>query len=418
VQQDEEATSEEDEEGFKRPKAYDTPVAFGPPLQVRWGGKTREYHDGLGLCSPLRWHPDRRFFHSTISKALYNLVESYVNKWFPDNQKAAIAFSLKKFPAQPFPESELADLRQSWFALLEDPAKAAILSPGQPFFLEAASQTLEAMGDPDYRILTKAKHSYDTGVPLGCGPKGMPRTPAVFRRKTHWRKLDDSETDHDMQNYKTAKEATDSLLASFKEEEEMGMMYRIPIEQAKERWREGELRIAALGAIQKPDGSYRVLHDATHGVMVNGEIRIRDLVDSPRAGEAACVQRICKDKAYSVYFCLAADIKKAHRRYKHRPEDHGKLACRLEDDLSTVWINAVGTFGTSSAAVWWTRLIALMGRIVGRMFAQAWVFHLMMADDLLAIAGGPGMWKHLLMTIVAYIMLGSPLFVGEVSRRL
>ena len=34
----------------------------------------------------------------------------------------------------------------------------------------------------------------------------------------------------------------------------------------------GEVCVAALGAIEKGDSSFRVIHDATHGVKVNPQI--------------------------------------------------------------------------------------------------------------------------------------------------
>ena len=172
----------------------------------------------------------------------------------------------------------------------------------------------------------------DTHSVIDMGDQDFKISIDYYNEKTKWRRLDESEQDFDMKNYKTAREANDALLQSFQEEEKLGMMYQIDAEVAARKWPGRELRVAALGAIQKPDGTYRVLHDGTHGVQVNCDIKMRDLVDSPRAGEAACVMQVCKQKGYPVYFALAGDIKKAHRRYKHRESDHGKLACRTEGD--------------------------------------------------------------------------------------
>jgi hypothetical protein len=65
----------------------------------------------------------------------------------------------------------------------------------QPFFLELLSATLEKVGDPDWKQLTKGKWSFDKGVPIGVGIR-MPRTPAVYERKTSWRALDDTPPRH------------------------------------------------------------------------------------------------------------------------------------------------------------------------------------------------------------------------------
>ena len=59
-------------------------------------------------------------------------------------------------------------------------------------------------------------------MPVGIGPKGMPRVPAVFRRKGSWRKLDPSVRNLDANNYSSAKDAYNSIRAKFKEDESEG----------------------------------------------------------------------------------------------------------------------------------------------------------------------------------------------------
>ena len=63
-----------------------------------------------------------------------------------------------------------------------------------------------------------------------------------------------------------------------------------------------------------------------------------------------------------VPFSLIADVSKAHRRVKHKQQEHGLLACRASDEDEFVYVNKVGTFGVSSAAYWWTRLFAAVIR--------------------------------------------------------
>ena len=95
----------------------------------------------------------------------------------------------------------------------------------------------------------------------------------------------------------------------------------------------------------KPDGSYRPLHDATHGVRVNNEIRPQDQVSYPGPAEEATSMETSKRDLPGVHFALAADVRKAHRRVLHKKEVWGLLACRAKADSETIWINRVGTFG-------------------------------------------------------------------------
>ena len=50
----------------------------------------------------------------------------------------------------------------------------------------------------------------------------------------------------------------------------------------------GKIGIASLGALEKSDGSFRVIHDATHGLAVNAKIKVLDQVLSPTAIDSPC----------------------------------------------------------------------------------------------------------------------------------
>ena len=67
------------------------------------------------------------------------------------------------------------------------------------------------------------------------------------------------------------------------------MMMRFDLSLAREEWGE-DLKIASLADIQKSDDTLRILHDGTHGVLVNPEIRQRDQVPTPGLGEEKVVQ--------------------------------------------------------------------------------------------------------------------------------
>ena len=139
------------------------------------------------------------------------------------------------------------------------------------------------------------------------------------------------------------------------------------------------LVIASLGAIEKKDGTYRVIHDGTHGINVNCSIRVRDQLRNPTAGDLRTLLRLMP----GAFFALTGDVKRAHRLVKVSEQDWGLQACRTgvhgED-----WIrlNTVGTFGISSAAYHWGRLMAGLGRLTYYMWGQAEMALLVFVDDL------------------------------------
>ncbi|CAE7203224.1 unnamed protein product [Symbiodinium sp. CCMP2592] len=260
---------------------------FGDPITVQWRGKVHSFVDGCGLNSPGRWRPTAR--GRGLSKgadefvnALRSLLDDFIRTEIVDPQRAYFMLALGKYEEAPFSVQAMDRLRRSWFALLEDPSAAALQEPGQPFFLEALSQTCRAMGDEDWEVLTRAEDNYARGRRLGVD-RPFPRVVAVFRPK--------------------------------------GAM-----------------------EIQQEDG---------HRLLIG----------------------------------IAADIAKAHRRYKHAPEDHGYLGCRARPD-GPIWINRVGTFGVACAAYHFARLAGLIGRGALRIALQASIFQMLFADDLQIMAGG------------------------------
>ena len=93
-----------------------------------------------------------------------------------------------------------------------------------------------------------------------------------------------------------------------------------------------KLAIAALGAIEKVPGGgeYRVIHDGSHGVLVNPRIRVRDQLRFPAHGDIESVlSELCTEGGG--HFQLLYDIRKAHRLVPVRPADWGWQACRVGD---------------------------------------------------------------------------------------
>ena len=114
-----------------------------------------------------------------------------------------------------------------------------------------------------------------------------------------------------------------------------------------------------------------MIHYGTHGAGVNPIIRLRDQVRNPRGGELKFVITRCRGVKGAI-FGITVYVSKAHRRYKHRVDDWGLMACRLDGDDLMVVLNAVGAFGMGRASYWWSRSFSILARcgisITGRSY--------------------------------------------------
>ncbi|CAE7243614.1 unnamed protein product [Symbiodinium microadriaticum] len=228
-------------------EATQTDEALGaghqPPLQLleRAAGEegdtfhghlvqVHSFVDGCGLSSPGRWRPTARGRGITgeresFVKSLRKLLDDFIRSEIGDVQRAFFMLAPGKYEEAPFSDQGMSRLRRaSWFGLLEDPSSASHLEPGQPFYLEALSQTCRAMGDEDWEVLTRAEDNYSRGRRLGVN-RPFPRVVAVFRPKGKWREYDESEFQAINENYASAKAVPDQLEKQFEEEEALGFMY-------------------------------------------------------------------------------------------------------------------------------------------------------------------------------------------------
>ena len=94
-----------------------------------------------------------------------------------------------------------------------------------------------------------------------------------------------------------------------------------------------------------------IIHDGTHGVGVNQAIVVRDQLRTPTAGDLQTVLQVLP----GAWFGLTGDVARAHR------------------------------FGIGSAAYYWSRLMAGIGRAAFYMLSQSELFMLVYVDDLLWI---------------------------------
>ena len=145
-----------------------------------------------------------------------------------------------------------------------------------------------------------------------------------------------------MKNYATAELSSEELEAHFRKDELLGRLLPTTLAEAKMEYGEEAVLIAAMGAIQKPDGSVRPLHDGTHGIGLNNKIKILDRLEVPGPEEIIELVALAAE-SHEAAFCLSADISQAHRCVLIRKADWARLACRSKSDSRTLWLNCVGT---------------------------------------------------------------------------
>ena len=303
--------------------------ALGPPMQCHHEGYTKEFVDGFGLCSPGRWPPEARGHLQTLEErkhvmAITRILEDLVQEAIPDVKRKSMELALGRLESSPFSEEQLWRARERICDLLPAPETAKEVPERQPFMLHMLGQSLKLLNDPDWEILCQGPESFAEGVPLGCNGE-LRRTPQVFRERVKSRKLDETDFQPIMQNYSSAELTQNQLEEKFKQDEALGRM--IATTEAAARQEYPEVLVAALGAICKPNGDVRPLHDATHGVRINNRITVPDRLETP--GPEEIVEMVARAKATKqAAFCISADISAAHRCVKIKKSDWGRLGCK------------------------------------------------------------------------------------------
>ena len=390
-----------------------TSSCFGQPIICRYESCKKEFTDGFGLCSPGRWLPGARNYLAKGSatkhaEQVVEILHDFLVKEIGDLRKEAFRLALGHYQQSPFGPEQLQTLRKKIATLLRPGDEDALLvqPPRQPFFLYLLAESLRELDDPDWEILVQGEECFAKGVPLGVETE-LPRTPQVFRRREKFRQLDITDFQPDMKNYATAELSSEELEAHFRKDELLGRMLPTTLAEAKMEYGEEAVLIAAMGAIQKPDGSVRPLHDGTHGIGLNNKIKILDRLEVPGPEEIIELVALAAESREAA-FCLSADISQAHRCVLIRKADWARLACRSKSDSRTLWLNCVGTFGVSSAAYWWTRLFACVGRWVLRILDRRQTMQLAYVDDVHLLCLGPQKFVALWLSILAYEIMGTP----------
>ncbi|CAE7353254.1 unnamed protein product, partial [Symbiodinium sp. CCMP2456] len=315
--------------GPKEPVA-DQPVQFKPeacgnrgqPIQVEWEGQCADITDGFGLCSPSRWRPMDRGHRlspqaTAHAQSMYRMVTQFITEHVPDPKHLCMSILSGKLEASPFAGEKIQGLRASWAELLGAGQGDDILEipEAQPFLLKALSRTAERLCDPDWEILTEGTDCFCTGEKLG---RMVPTTMGALR----------AEYEEDM------------------------------------------IRVASMGAIAKPDGSVRPLHDGTHGVQVNNHIHLVNQLAVPGPAEMAFSVRQ-SGAMLEVPLAVTADVSAAHRLVLHR-------------------------------------LYGIIGRVVARCLLQHAFFHFAYVDDVHPTFYGRRMYTNFLVWLILQEMIGVP----------
>ena len=416
-------TSDEDETWGKKAPRGSGLNGFGPPLTIRRSGRKLPFNDGLGLCSPGRWRPGKR--RTTPSKLIWSIRSEILNaisRHIKDPTKAVclLATGKVKSLSEVIPEALVCEARKALARAADqwwDTKQVGSVPERQPFCLFNLAGFLREAGDPDWRVLIEGKYNFVDGLPLGY-KEPLPRTPAVYERKVKHRKYDETEEILWKKNYKTVDGKEVVLEKQFEEDEELGMMVKVPTAEAKAEYPGDRLRVAALGSLEKGDGAFRVLHDGTHGVALNNEIIQRDQVHQPGLSEERVIQfDQQREENQGVHFVLKGDASKAHRRWKTVRKDWGLQACSL--DPAYIWLNAVGTFGVAVAGYWWSRIAGCVGRGVTYLMFNQYFWQLLFADDFKWNVSGQVKFFNMLLAAVTMLAWGMPLapkkFLGGIS---
>lgn len=381
----------------------------GPPRSVMSLGKTYQFNDGGGLCSPGRWEKHKRTFATGQRwDELRNSIKAVIvgSNDQPALMKQIVCLFCGKEDVfnMEWPV-KVRSIIHEWLSKQSGDYPGSLppsIAEGQPFYLDIIKYMLKEADDPDFAVCD----DYKVGVNLGV-TEPLPHTPAVFELQTQWRLKDNPlETSEWFNaNYSTVDAHIEAVQKQFDEEVAEGMMGCLPLEEFKSTFTDG-YAISALSVLEERD-KLRVLHDATHVTRVNFKIKTRDKLRTPGPREKAFLLNGYKARK-RIAVSLLGDFSKAHRRVKVRERDWGWQGCTLDGIM--VYYNRVGTFGVGSAAYWWQRLGAILVRLIFILLGPNLPLDtLLFADDLEMVAEHPGERLSILVAIVVLLSVGAPM---------
>ena len=269
------------------------PGGEGPAriCQEPWGSKP--FHDGAGLCSPGRWDPQRRKYccepgWDKLRRRLEVIIldhaggEAQLDRApFEMAAKGELGCGLVSDPTlhQKLVEAMVEHLR------LKHPNQDNLdfVDPGQPFKLRLLSALLRDALDPDWGVFLEGIEGFPVGI-----KRPLPRTREIFEPQTKWKlELGPMDTAQSWKaNYESAEQNLDFVREHFESEVGEGLMIKMEEGDFWAKYGE-EAAISAIAVIveEGPPLKKRVVHDASHDVLLNHRIRCLDKVRSPGARE-------------------------------------------------------------------------------------------------------------------------------------
>ena len=382
------------------------------PLRVHYKGRVRRFCDGLGNCSPgIRPAGHRLEERRGKGKRLFELfwseVVAVVDSWSKQERLRIISMlALGRFETSPF-QDRVEEIKKRMDEEVQKLGKDPGRKPGDrtsSINFRRLKAWAEITEDEDCRFL---EGLVSKGVPLGVRGE-IPMVAEVYDKKVKGDGEDgippfwqDGEDVHHRDNYGTAVAHMDKVKTIVLDEERKGWVRRMQRTEAEKRYGP-EMQVASVGAVPK-DPSWdeiRVVHDGTHGIQVNSQIKQPNKMPFPQCDDVEVAAIALQEERPRERMMFAFDIKAAHRLIPVQEEDWGLQSFRL-DDKEEIWLNMVGTFGVASAAFWWGRSAAVLFRTFHRVVPREVLFYLLLfADDGLLMAAGP----HYHRVIVALFM--------------
>ena len=252
-------------------------VGTGEPFTVNRKGALRHIVDGAGVCSPGKWPPGSRIDSSKgLSLELRTVLEHGVRGWATavgsDPRRLVMEVAAPSRPT-PLPDAAfLQNLRGEVVSILTRRGHAPQRegAPGKINFGLLAAMA-SAFEDPDAAYPLVVAEGVPVGITTDEGANPLPRAPAIYEAKTKWAlpELGSeewlSEQARWATNYPSARVVAATLAKQFEEEIGEDCMLRMSLGEARRRWGD-KLTIAALGAIEKTEGTFRVIYDASNTV--------------------------------------------------------------------------------------------------------------------------------------------------------
>ena len=173
----------------------------------------------------------------------------------------------------------------------------------------------EAVEDEDYRFL---EGLLSRGVPLGVRGE-IPWVSRVYDKKVKDEKeelawgWDEMEPKVELRsNYGSALAHMDKVQAVVEAEVEKGWIKKISLAEAEKMFGK-DLQLASLGAVPKDPNweEVRVVHDGTHGIAVNTEIKQPNKMTFPQFDDVEAVLRALRSEEPTQRMLIAFDIKAA-----------------------------------------------------------------------------------------------------------